>query len=196
MSRTLLAWLLLAPALAAAQIYRWTDAQGRVHFSNQTPPPGVNAVVVDPHAREVAPTPPPQSGPGCYTLACERERLEERERRRAEAERREAEERAARAAREPRAPRGLSFAKYISIQRGMTEGELLALAGEPDLVSDQGIAIAAPSTVATGRRQAGAARAGLTLKTWTYLPTVADPFVTTITLVGGRVSEIERVRKF
>ncbi|MDW8467706.1 MAG: hypothetical protein RML56_00570 [Burkholderiales bacterium] len=155
-----------------------------------------DALVVDPHAREVAPTPPPQSGPGCYTLACERERLEERERRRAEAERREAEERAARAAREPRAPRGLSFAKYISIQRGITEGELLAIAGEPDLVSDHGIAIAAPSTIATGRGQAGAARAGLTLKTWTYLPTVADPFVTTITLVGGRVSEIERVRKF
>lgn len=181
---------------AAAQIYRWTDAQGRVHFSNQTPPPGVNAVVVDPNAKEVLPPPRPESGPGCYTLACERERFEERERRRAEAEKREAEERAARAAREPKPPRGLAFAKYISIQRGMTEGEVLAIAGEPDLVSDQGIAIASPATVPMGRRHSGAARAGLALKTWTYLPTAADPFITTITLVGGRVSEIERVRKF
>jgi hypothetical protein len=41
-----------------------------------------------------------------------------------------------------------------------------------------------------------AARAGLSLKTYTYLPTPGDPFTTTITLVGGRVSELERVRKF
>jgi hypothetical protein len=34
------------------------------------------------------------------------------------------------------------------------------------------------------------------MKTYTYLPTPGDPFTTTITLVGGRVSEIERVRKF
>ena len=40
------------------------------------------------------------------------------------------------------------------------------------------------------------ARNVLSLKTYTYLPTSADPFTTTITLVGGRVSEIERVRKF
>jgi hypothetical protein len=31
---------------------------------------------------------------------------------------------------------------------------------------------------------------------YTYLPTPADPFTTTITLVGGRVSELDRVRKF
>ena len=41
-----------------------------------------------------------------------------------------------------------------------------------------------------------AAREGLVMKTYTYLPTPADPFITTITLVGGRVSEIERIRKF
>jgi hypothetical protein len=34
------------------------------------------------------------------------------------------------------------------------------------------------------------------MKTYTYLPTSADPFTTIITLVGGRVSEIERIRKF
>lgn len=41
-----------------------------------------------------------------------------------------------------------------------------------------------------------AARAGLIMKTYTYLPVPGDPFTTTITLVGGRVSELERVRKF
>ena len=49
----------------------------------------------------------------------------------------------------------------------------------------------------TGTRNAVVrARTGLVMKTYTYLPTPADPFFTTITLVGGRVSELERVRKF
>lgn len=39
MSRTLLTLLLLAPAQPAlAELYRWTDANGRVHFSDQAPP--------------------------------------------------------------------------------------------------------------------------------------------------------------
>ena len=78
----------------------------------------------------------------------------------------------------------------------MTEGELLGIAGEPDLKADQGIALAAPSTVQVGRHLSTAARTGLSMKTYTYMPVPGDPFTTTITLVGGRVSEIERVRKF
>jgi len=31
---------------------------------------------------------------------------------------------------------------------------------------------------------------------WSYLPTPGDPFTTTITLIGGRVSDLDRVRKF
>jgi hypothetical protein len=34
------------------------------------------------------------------------------------------------------------------------------------------------------------------VRTYTYFPTPADPFITTITLVHGRVGQIERVRKF
>lgn len=34
--------LLTASAIAAAQIYRWTDEQGRVHYGSQ-PPPGQKA---------------------------------------------------------------------------------------------------------------------------------------------------------
>ena len=78
----------------------------------------------------------------------------------------------------------------------MGEGELLGIAGEPDLKADQGIAIAAPATVQLDRNLSTAARTGLRLVTYTYMPTPADPFTTTITLVGGRVGEIERVRKF
>ncbi len=188
-----LATLLLLAALAApaaAQIYRWTDAEGKVHFSNTTPPPGVKATVVDPNAKEVPPAP---ESTECYTIRCQGERMEERQRRREAEEARAAAERAANA---PRQPRGLEFRKYVSIQRGMSEGEVFTITGEPDLVSDQGLAYAAPSTVQVAPNLRAPARAGLSLKTWTFLPTPADPFVTTITLVGGRVTELERVRKF
>jgi hypothetical protein len=80
----------------------------------------------------------------------------------------------------PKQPRGLDFRDYVRIQRGMSEGELLTIAGEPDFVSDQGFA----------------GPGALRMITWSYLPTSGDPFTTTITLIGGRVSELDRVRKF
>ncbi|WP_373387514.1 DUF4124 domain-containing protein [Pseudomonas alcaligenes] len=43
--RHLLFIVLLAPALASAEIYRWTDAQGRVHFGER--PGGANAETVE-----------------------------------------------------------------------------------------------------------------------------------------------------
>jgi hypothetical protein len=78
----------------------------------------------------------------------------------------------------------------------MSQGELLGIAGEPDFMSDEGVAYTAPATTQVGRNLRAPARAGLSMRTWTYLPTSADPFTTTITLVGGRVAEIERIRKF
>jgi hypothetical protein len=46
--RLTLSLLLLAlPTLAAAEIYRWVDAEGRVHFT-QTPPPESRYQKVDP----------------------------------------------------------------------------------------------------------------------------------------------------
>lgn len=189
--RGLLFMLLMGFALGAtAQIYRWVDASGRVNFSNAAPPPGVQATVVDANAKEGLPA---SGSTECYTVRCQGERMEERERKR-EAE--ISNSAAERAAAEPKRARGLEFRAYISIQRGMGEGELLGIAGEPDLKADQGVAIAAPTTVQIGRNLSTAARTGLVMKTYTYLPTSADPFTTTITLVGGRVSELERVRKF
>jgi len=175
---------------ACAQIYRWVDANGRVNFSNATPPAGVQATVVDPNAKEGRPS---AESTECYTIRCQGERMDERERKR-EAEL--AKLTAERAALDAKRPRGLEFRKYISIQRGMSEGELLGIAGEPDLKADHGVAISAPTTVQFGRHFSTAARTGLVMKTYTYMPTPGDPFTTTITLVGGRVDDIERVRKF
>jgi len=191
--------LLLAAVLGAlaapahAQIYRWTDAQGRTHFSSSPPPAGTKATVVDANPNEnISSTPAPQSTE-CYTIRCQGERMEERQRKRQSEDERMAADRAAAA---PKPARGLEFRKYISIQRGMSEGELLSIAGEPDFRSSEGFAYSAPVTVQAGRNFSTAANAGLSLRTYTYMPTSADPFTTTITLVGGRVSELERVRKF
>ena len=181
---------LCAATNASAQIYRWVDANGRVHYSNSTPPKGANATVVDPNAMEA---PPSADSTECYTIRCQGERMEERQRKRQSEDARLAAERIAVA---PRQVKGLEFRKFISVQRGMSEGELLGIAGEPDLMADQGIAISAPITVQGSRNLVVAARAGLAMKTYTYMPTPADPFTTTILLVGGRVSELERVRKF
>ena len=189
--RLLLAVMLLMAALpAGAQIYRWVDAKGTVHYSNEAPPAGVKATKVDIDAQ---PGPASVESADCYTVRCQGERLEQRLARREETEARWA---AQRAAATPRPPRGLDFRKYVSIQRGMSEGEMLVITGEPDMLTNEGLAISGPVTVQTSRNARGAARMALSLKTYTWLPTPGDPFTTTVTLVGGRISEIERVRKF
>ncbi len=166
--------LLLAAGAAQAQIYRWVDQNGRVQYSTEKPPKGVQATVVDPDAKA---GPPAAESTECHTLRCQGEALEARQR---ERDAQEAKAAAARAAAGPRQPRGLDFRDYVRIQRGMTEGELLGIAGPPDLASDQGFA--GPDA----QRKIA----------WTYLPTPGDPFTTTITLIGGRVSDVDRVRKF
>lgn len=171
--------LLLCAATVDAQVYRWVDAKGTVHYSNSPPPAGVKATKLD---IDTQPGAPASDSKECYSVRCQGERMEERIRRRDEADARAAAERVANA---PKPVRGLEFRKYISIQRGMSEGELLGIAGEPDFIADQG-------TTPVSRR----GRGGFEVRTWTYLPTSADPFTTTVTLVGGRVGEVERVRKF
>jgi hypothetical protein len=170
----LLVPLLLAVGAAQAQIYRWVDQNGRVQYSTEKPPKGVQATVVDPDAKA---GPPAAESSECHTIRCQGEALEARERERDAAEAKAA---AARAAAAPKQPRGLDFRNYLRIERGMSEGELLGIAGPADLVSDQGFA--GPDV----QRKIA----------WTYLPTPGDPFTTTITLIGGRVADLERVRKF
>jgi hypothetical protein len=94
------------------------------------------------------------------------------------------------------APRGLDFRDYLSLQRGMTEGEVLAIAGAPDVVSDQGFA--PKGTLVLFDRTYPPAPCGewCTMRAYIYLPTSEVPYTTTVTLVGGRVTGIERKQKF
>jgi hypothetical protein len=75
------------------------------------------------------------------------------------------------------AARGMEFDVYIRLQRGMTEGELLLRAGRPDYQSLDGFGD------------------GI-VKTFYYFPTVSNPFTTSVTLRGGRIHELDRVKKF
>jgi Domain of unknown function (DUF4124) len=161
--------LLFFPLAAfAADVYRWVDERGTVHYSNDKPPAGVRASKVDVEAEPRAPV---SESSECYTVLCQGERLEQRLARREQIEARLAAERAAAT---PKPPKGLDMRKYVAIQRGMSEGEFVGVAGEPDLLLWDSRAV----------------------KTYTYYPTPADPFTTTVILVNGRVSEIERVRRF
>ncbi|HKU47654.1 MAG TPA: DUF4124 domain-containing protein [Burkholderiales bacterium] len=166
--RTVLLLLLALAMPAFAQVYRWVDEKGTVHYSNATPPPGVKSTVVE---RESKPGPPSPESLECYTVRCQGERMEQRLARREELETRLAAERAANT---PPPPRGLDFRNYLSLHRGMSEGEMLTIAGPADLVF---------SDVFADKR-------------YTYLPTPVNPFTTTITVIGGRINQIERVRKF
>ncbi|MFN0041338.1 MAG: hypothetical protein ACKVP2_17640 [Burkholderiales bacterium] len=78
--------------------------------------------------------------------------------------------------------RGLRFEVFLRLEREMSEGELLTRAGEPDRETFDAVT-----------RNAGGQ---YIVKTWTYLPTRSDPYVTTIQLTGGRISGIERERQF
>jgi hypothetical protein len=89
--------------------------------------------------------------------------------------------------------RGLDFRTYLSLQRSMTEGQVLSIAGQPDVRADQGLVFVDQSSTAQVRAPE---RTALAVRTYTYLPTAADPYTTTITFVGGRVTDIRRDQKF
>ena len=71
--------------------------------------------------------------------------------------------------------RGMDFDTYIRLDRGMSEGELLLRAGPPDYAAVDDLA-------------------GI-VKSFYYYPTLNDPFMTVVTLRGGRVDHIERTKK-
>jgi hypothetical protein len=74
------------------------------------------------------------------------------------------------------AVRGMEFETYIRLQAGMSEGELLLRAGNPDQQS-----------VENFRDDV--------VKSYYYLPTSGNPYITLVTLRGGRIANIERTRK-
>jgi hypothetical protein len=73
--------------------------------------------------------------------------------------------------------RGMDFETFIRLQRGMTEGELLIRAGRAD-----------HENIENFRNDI--------VKTFYYFPTVADPFTTVVTLRGGLIFNIDRIKKF
>lgn len=73
--------------------------------------------------------------------------------------------------------RGLAFDVFIRLEQGMSEAELLVRAGKPDMQS-----------VENTRNDI--------VKTYYYLPTSSDPWITTIRLSGGRIASLERIKKF
>lgn len=86
--------------------------------------------------------------------------------------------------------RGMDFTSFLHMERGMTEGQVLSIAGQPDLLADQGF------TERASTQARALERSALVVRTYTYLPTTEDPFTTTITLVGGQVTDIRRDQSF
>lgn len=72
--------------------------------------------------------------------------------------------------------RGMSFDTFVRLNRGMTEGELVLRAGRPD-----------QETVESFHR--------FIVKSYYYYPTTYHPFLTVVTLRGGRIVSLERTRK-
>ena len=73
--------------------------------------------------------------------------------------------------------RGMDFDVFIRLQRGMTEGEVLLRAGRPDYESVDNLVYDI-------------------VKSYYYFPTVANPYTTVVTLRGGRIANLERIKKF
>jgi hypothetical protein len=158
--------LFVAGACHAAQTYKWVDEKGVTNYGEK-PPESSGAVPVDTE---------PQGPVGTGDEAAQRAEAD----RRARADRRPLE-----VVPVPVPPsytraepvRGMSFDTFVRLERGMTEGELLIRAGPPD------------------HRTLDSAEDVL-VKTYYYFPTVSDPFTTVVTLRGGRIARLERIRKF
>ncbi len=157
---------------AFAQVYKWTDERGVVTYGEK-PPANVKARALDIHPQSA--DLPAARTDECHTITCQADRLEADRRRRAE---RELIEASVQRRIEPPATRGMEFDTYVRIRSGMSEGEVVQRAGRPDYEAADSV----------GR--------GLSLKSWYYYPTNADPFTTVVTQRGGRVAQIERNRQF
>jgi hypothetical protein len=72
--------------------------------------------------------------------------------------------------------RGMDYNVYIRLSAGMDEGEVMSRAGPPDSESVQNIE-------------------DDIVKSWYYMPTQANPYITTVKLRGGKIVSIDRVKK-
>lgn len=74
--------VLCLPVVAAAEMYRWVDAQGQVHYSDSPPPAGAKAA----KTIDVPPPAAPSSSTSAKPKSWQEKDLEFRQRRAAEAE--------------------------------------------------------------------------------------------------------------
>jgi hypothetical protein len=72
--------------------------------------------------------------------------------------------------------RGMDYNVYIRLSTGMDEGELLSRAGSPDSQSVENLE-------------------DDIVKSYYYMPTPANPYITTVKLRGGRIISIDRTKK-
>lgn len=171
--------LLCAALPAAADVYKWVDREGKVHYGD-TPPVNAPSRPID----------LPNIGTEARPEANPAEQQKPRDKPPSQA------------AAVPQAPvvapapaiRGMPFDAYIMLRNGMTEGELLQRAGAPDYESNDGTV---GSAVISGRRGARMQTfSNLELRKLYYYPTLSDPFTTVVTLTGGMISDLQRTRKF
>lgn len=118
----LLVVCMLSAGVADADIYRWTDSKGTIHFTNEPPPPG--GVLVE-RIEEVP-----------YDAEADRRRAEEERRLRLERQRLEIEERKAGVAlQEQEARRKLEEAQR-TLEEARQQAEQLERAGQEDCSDD------------------------------------------------------------
>ncbi|MGH8753142.1 MAG: DUF4124 domain-containing protein [Burkholderiales bacterium] len=171
----------------AAEVYKWIDENGSTHYGEH-PPANASAIYVDVRpnlmeglkkqdCRDCPTGKLDQPAPALPTTVA------------------------------PAPIHGLPFEIFIQIQRGMSEAEVVLRAGTPDQEVTEGTqehSVAIASTTKNTNPQTGQAvrntivrrnTSNLVIKTYYYLPTIADPFTTIITFRGGWVNDIQRIRK-
>ena len=164
---TLLCAAFAAPCSAGA--WKWVDAQGVAQYSDTRPADrGARLVDTRPFGIEWDGARP------CHTIWCQGWRLNEKNRKVAEQEAAQIKPSSRAAAADD--TRGMDFDIFIRLRTGMSEGELLLRAGKPDSEAVENL------------------RSDI-VKSYYYFPTASNPWITTITLRGGRIVNIDRVKK-
>lgn len=92
--------------------------------------------------------------------------------------------------------RGMDFDVYIRLRKGMTEGELLERAGPPDYQTVDGNVGYKEGVVRRESDSVSVYSTELIVKTFYFFPTTDNPFTTVVTTTGGRITKLQRERKF
>jgi len=131
-------YLLAMPALG--ETYKWTDAEGKVHYSDQPPPPNVKKSVTVKPSSSAAPTAAPEAAgaPAAAPKSTAEQDADFNRRRMEAAEREAAEKKAAETAAEKKRNCALAKAELARVQSG---GRIARVneQGEPVYLNDSEI---------------------------------------------------------